>query len=62
MFFYINEKTHEVHKEACDYTGCTNMAFLGVYNNSHEAVSAALSKGYSNADGCAYCCHEMHKK
>lgn len=62
MKFYVNEKTHEVHKHFCEYTEYPNIVELGDYEYPFIAVAAAKDKGYSNADGCAYCCSQSHTK
>ena len=62
MTFYINTVTHEVHDVFCDYISYKNIVLLGVYNSVFDAIKDAKNKGYSNADGCAYCCREAHTK
>lgn len=63
MYFYINKVSHEVHKSICEYVDSykyPNVILLGSYDYPSEAIRAAKSKGYSNADGCAYCCPGSH--
>lgn len=62
MKFYINTNTHEVHKHFCKHVNNPNLIELGHFNYPSEAVTAAKKAGYSNADGCAYCCPRMHTK
>ncbi len=62
MVFYINQLTHEVHKSTCSYVGYPNVIHLGIFDYPSEAVLYALKNGYSNADGCAYCCPQSHTK
>lgn len=62
MNYYVNEDTHEVHRETCDYVSYPHVIFLGIYDYPSQAVAAALREGYSNADGCAYCCPTCHTK
>lgn len=67
MKYYVNRnaqpdsKDHEVHEETCDYyKKGTNMEYLGDFTNCHDAVAEAKRKGYSTADGCAYCSSPCH--
>lgn len=62
MIFYVNTVTHEVHKENCSWKPTVNFSCLGVFDYPYQAVAAAKKAGYSNADGCAYCCPGMHTK
>ncbi len=62
MYFYINTVTHEIHKSSCNWRPTVNELFLGIFDYPYKAVSAALSLGYHNADGCAYCCPGSHTK
>lgn len=54
---------HEVHDEASIY-GCLplpeNRAALGNYTYCNGAVSAALTLGFSRANGCAWCASPCH--
>ncbi len=63
--FYINKETHEVHKSSCDYANPTkypNIVYLGDFDYPSTAISYAKRNGYSNADGCYYCCNQSHTK
>lgn len=65
MRFYINETTHEIHKQTCEYVNpikYPQVIYLGIYNYPSEAKLDALRRGYYNADGCAYCCPTCHTK
>ncbi|WP_195483414.1 hypothetical protein [Fusobacterium varium] len=65
MTFYINTATHEVHKSSCEYANPSkypNIVRLGDFSYPSDAVSYARRTGYSNADGCAYCCPQSHTK
>lgn len=58
--FYINTQTHEVHKSSCSRRPSVNSNLLGYFNYPSEAVNYAKRLGYSNADGCYYCCNSSH--
>ena len=64
--YIINkEKTdgryNEVHQLTCSHLPLIrNCITLGYFNNGEEAVKYAKYHGYSDADGCAYCCSEAH--
>lgn len=62
MKFYINTVTHEVHKDTCTRRPSVNEAYLGEFTYPSQAIIAAKHLGYSNADGCAYCCPQSHTK
>ena len=62
MIFYIDTVIHEVHKENYSWKPTVNLSCLGVFDYLSQAVAAAKKAGYSNADGCAYYCPEMHTK
>ncbi len=62
MTFYINTQTHEVHKSDCDHKPTVNLSTLGSFNYPSEAIAYAKRSGYSNADGCYYCCNQSHTK
>lgn len=38
----------------------TNKKYLGEFSDGIAAVIYAKSIGYSNADGCKFCCPEAH--
>ena len=65
--YIINkEKTdgrcHEVHQLTCSHLPfMRNCITLGYFNDAVEAVAYAKCQGYSDADGCAYCCGEAHQ-
>nr|WP_307776024.1 hypothetical protein [uncultured Cetobacterium sp.] len=56
MIYYINTATHEIHEENCNWKPGVNITYLGIYEHLLEATDAAKSSGYSNANGCHYCC------
>lgn len=64
--YYVNavpqtNGDHEVHCEGCYWLpSITNRIYLGSFWSSKEALAAARLR-FPNADGCAYCCPEIHK-
>lgn len=54
---------HEVHDLASGH-GClpslTNRRDLGYHSSCFGAVEAAKQKGYTRANGCAYCASVCH--
>ncbi len=60
--FYINSETHEIHVSSCDHGPVINKVYLGTFETKPQAKSYALNNGYDNADGCAFCCSEIHTK
>ena len=58
--FIINTVTQEVHKITYSWKPTVNIHDLGYLDYPSEAVTKAKSLGYSNADGCAYCCSQSH--
>lgn len=64
--FYVNSVPqwngdHEVHCEGCSWMpSIIHRVYLGSFASSKEALAAA-TRIYPNADGCAYCCPEIHK-
>jgi len=52
---------HEVHVITCERLPLKeNRHHLGNFESCKEAL--VIAKGYnSEADGCAYCCHECHE-
>lgn len=66
--YYINKNTttnpgknNEVHTEGCYVMPtATNKKYLGEFSDGIAAVIYAKSIGYSNADGCKFCCPEAH--
>ena len=65
MRYYVNKQAqsngdHEVHKETCFRLPTTdNRLYLGVFSTSEAALREAR-KLYPKADGCYYCCPEIH--
>ncbi len=54
---------HEVHTTTCSHLpDYLNQDHLGFHNNCHEAVAVARVLGYSNVDGCYYCCNDCHTR
>lgn len=52
---------NEVHTTTCEHLPESwNKVKLGWFENGIEAVNYAKNNGYSNADGCYYCCNEAH--
>jgi len=39
-----------------------NKINLGKHTNALKALKVALSKGFTNANGCRHCCLTAHKK
>ena len=64
--YYVNSVPqsngdHEVHCEGCYWMpSSTNRVYLGYFASSKEALAAAR-RLYPSADGCAFCCPEIHK-
>lgn len=65
--FYVNKNTdehnnHEVHRDDCVFLPePQNKEYLGYFNSSFDAVTAAQRK-YARVDGCWFCCPESHKR
>lgn len=65
MRFYVNKNAqsngdHEVHRADCSrLPDAENRLYLGEFSSSYEALVAA-KRIYDKADGCAYCCPEIH--
>ena len=65
MLYYVNKNAqangdHEVHRPTCIWLpNEANRIYLGSFATSQEALRAARSY-YSQVDGCAYCCPEIH--
>ena len=65
MRFYVNTQAqpngdHEVHRETCfRLPSAGNRLYLGDYTSSESALREAR-KYYPKADGCYYCCPEIH--
>jgi len=60
--YYINCATEEIHKSGCPNIPTTNKINLGKHTNASKALKVALSKGFTNANGCPHCCLIAHKK
>lgn len=67
MKYYVNKNAqstgeHEIHKSTCfKLPNAENRLYLGEFDNSYDAKEEA-KKYYSNADGCFYCCPEIHTR
>ena len=65
MRFYVNTNAqpngdHEVHRATCAWLPTVeNRLYLGDFTSSYEALLVA-KRYYNRADGCAYCCPEIH--
>lgn len=65
MRYYVNKNAqdngdHEVHRADCSWLpAAENRLYLGEFTSSYEALRAA-KRIYDAADGCAYCCPEIH--
>lgn len=65
MRFYVNRNAqpngdHEVHRSTCAWLpDPQNRLYLGDFLYSSQALAAA-KRYYTRADGCAYCCPEIH--
>lgn len=65
MRFYVNRNAqpngdHEVHRCTCAWLpDPQNRLYLGDFLYSSQALAAA-KRYYTRADGCAYCCPEIH--
>ena len=64
--YYVNKIAqydtgdHEVHRATCGrLPDAENRLYLGEFASSYEALIAA-KRYYARADGCAYCCPEIH--
>lgn len=62
MKYYIDCATEEVHESKCPNMPLLNKINLGKHTTAPKAVKVALSKGFTNANGCDYCCSSAHKK
>lgn len=60
--YYIDCATEEVHESGCPNMPTVNKINLGKHTTALKAVKTALSKGYTNANGCHHCCSKAHKK
>lgn len=60
--YYIDSPTEEVHEAECPNMPVANKINLGKHATAIKAVKAAISKGYTNANGCDRCCSGAHKK
>ncbi|WP_028856963.1 hypothetical protein [Psychrilyobacter atlanticus] len=60
--YYIDCATEEVHKSGCPNMPTANKINLGKHTTAPKAVKAALSKGFTNANGCPLCCSLANKK
>lgn len=63
--YYVNNDAqtngdHEVHKSGCSWMP-SNKKYLGEHGSCHSAVAEA-KKTYSQADGCAHCSPECHRR
>lgn len=62
--YYINLNPqptgeYEIHTDECIYFKLINRKeYLGYFKNARCAKLAARIKGFTNADGCHYCCNE----
>ena len=53
---------NEVHTTSCSHRpNENNQCDLGYHANETAAVLYAKNNGWSNADGCAYCCPKAHR-
>lgn len=63
--YYVNNNAqangdHEVHVENCEkIKNSTNLTYLGVFSNCHDAVTAA-KQYHSQSNGCFFCSNECH--
>lgn len=56
-----NNGDHQVHRDTCRRSpGPGNFDPLGSHDDCRSAVIAAKAKGYSNANGCAWCSRDCH--
>ena len=70
MYQYLINKhadengANEIHKaNLCSHLPePQNRKNLGMFLSDEEALKYAKEKGYPNADGCYYCCEEIHRK
>ena len=60
--YYIDCAAEEVHKSECPNMPIVNKINLGTHATAIKAVKAAISKGYTNANGCDCCCSGAHQK
>lgn len=52
---------NEVHETTCNHLpNYSNRIDLGWHINATSAVSYAKMNGWRHADGCYYCCEEVH--
>lgn len=56
-----NTRDNEVHVRGCTTLNfANNLRDLGFHNSCHTAVAQAKQMGFTNADGCYYCCRPCH--
>lgn len=66
MRYYLNTNMqlngdYEVHIGTCSWLpNEENRLDLGDYDSCKIAVLVAALRGYSQANGCYYCCNECH--
>ncbi|MFV0380360.1 MAG: hypothetical protein ACK5KQ_06025 [Anaerorhabdus sp.] len=58
--FYMNSKSHEVHKSDCRYCNPETQKYLGEFKFPYLAVREG-KKTYDDADGCKNCCPRSNK-
>ncbi len=52
---------NEIHMISCNHLpDIKNQVFIGQYDNKISALVNAKLRGWKNADGCFYCCEEIH--
>lgn len=65
--YYINRHAqdsgdNEVHQYGCSWLEkVIDKEYLGDFPTCRGAVQEARRRGYSTADGCAYCCPNCNK-
>ena len=65
MNYYVNAQPqsngdHEVHKSTCTHLpDASHRLYLGNFTTDQAALRAAKRR-YPKADGCFYCCPDIH--
>lgn len=69
MYYIINKNkdsngNNEIHNKTngCSYMpNILNQVSLGWCSTDDDALEKAKAMGYTNADGCYYCCPNAHR-
>ncbi|MBR1534510.1 MAG: hypothetical protein IJ639_09095 [Ruminococcus sp.] len=65
-YYLINKKPdernlNEIHQTTCIWKpDVSNQVSLGYHSSNKQALEYAKSQGWNRADGCFYCCPDIH--